>query len=379
MTLLRALVTVAAVVTVAAIVGPVTRAYNTYGKWGTTRVSFYVNPANSDVSANAAISALQAAMDVWNTQSGTPFRFSYAGQVSSTSTGYDNKNVAVFRSSSNGGAIASTYAWAKNGYLVDADIIFWDGGFKFFTGSGGCSSGVYVEDVGAHEFGHAMGLSHSGVSEATMNASYYTCSMSQRTLASDDIAGAKKLYGDGGGGGTSTSLDTAPIVTILSPLNGVKITAGTTISFSGSATDTPDGNLSSRLVWRSNIDGQIGTGASFSKALTAGSHTITATVTDSTSHTSSAAISLTSSTTSSATAPTLTATARILSDGTRSTSLAWSGLTSSKVDIYRNGSKVAVKANDGSARDEVSSRGTYTYKVCAEGTSTCTNQASVTY
>ena len=65
------------------------------------------------------------------------------------------------------------------------------------------------------------------------------------------------------------------------------------MNFSGSASDTPDGNVSSYLVWRSNIDGQIGLGASFSRVLTVGSHTITVTVTDSTGHATSATRSVT--------------------------------------------------------------------------------------
>src|SRR5918993_5558332 len=133
-----------------ALLVPAMNAYTTYGKWGTLFVSFYVNPANADVSNSAAISALQGGMETWNTQSGTPFRFGYAGQVSAATTGYDGKNVILFRSDSNGSAIASTYAWSSGGVLVDSDIVFWDGGFKFFTGSGGCSSGAYIEDIAAH-------------------------------------------------------------------------------------------------------------------------------------------------------------------------------------------------------------------------------------
>jgi len=249
MTPTRTLAAAAAVVIVAATIEPATEAYTTYGKWGTLNVSFYVNPANSDVSQNAAISALQGAMEVWNTQSGTPFRFLYAGQVGDTTTGYDKKNVILFRKDSNGSALASTYSWASNGYLVDSDVVYWDGGFKFFTGSSGCSSGAYIEDIGAHELGHALGLQHSDLSEATMYPSYKTCSQTQRTLASDDIAGAKKLYG------SSSGIDTAPTVTIGAPKNGASVTAGTAVSFSGSASDTPDGDVSSYLTWNSNIDG----------------------------------------------------------------------------------------------------------------------------
>ena len=52
--------------------------------------------------------------------------------------------------------------------IIDADIVFWDEGFKFFAGTSGCSGGFYIEDIAAHEFGHALGLGHSTVSGATM-------------------------------------------------------------------------------------------------------------------------------------------------------------------------------------------------------------------
>ena len=107
-------------------------------------------------------------------------------------------------------------------------------------------------------------------------------------MSSDDVAGARSLYGTGGG-----TTDTAPTVTITSPASGATIPSGTAVNFSGSASDTPDGNVSSYLVWRSNIDGQIGLGASFSRTLTVGSHTITATATDSTGHATSATRSVT--------------------------------------------------------------------------------------
>ena len=79
----------------------------------------------------------------------------------------------------------------------------------------------------------------------------------------------------------STTTNSAPTVAISTPSNNASYPANTTVSFSGSASDTTDGNLSSSLVWTSSLDGQIGTGASFSRTLSAGTHTITARATDS--------------------------------------------------------------------------------------------------
>jgi hypothetical protein len=77
------------------------------------------------------------------------------------------------------------------------------------------------------------------------------------------------------------TVNNAPVVSIASPVSGASVAAGSTITFSGSAIDTEDGNISSKLVWTSSIDGQIGTGSSFARSLSSGTHTITVTATDS--------------------------------------------------------------------------------------------------
>jgi PKD repeat protein len=57
---------------------------------------------------------------------------------------------------------------------------------------------------------------------------------------------------------------------------------GTTVTFIGTANDAEDGSLSSLINWSSSADGPLGTGASIPvSTLSVGSHTITASVTDS--------------------------------------------------------------------------------------------------
>lgn len=88
--------------------------------------------------------------------------------------------------------------------------------------------------------------------------------------------------------------NTAPSVSISSPTNNSSAPFNSSVTFNGSATDTQDGNLSNSLVWTSNLQGQIGTGASFSRSdLVVGTHTITASVTDSGGLPGSASITLT--------------------------------------------------------------------------------------
>jgi hypothetical protein len=117
------------------------------------------------------------------------------------------------------------------------------------------------------------------------------------------------------GGGSADSIDvyaagitlggspgnTAPTVTITSPAAGASFVQGTSVSFAGSATDTEDGNVTTSLTWTSSINGQIGTGGSFStSSLSVGSHTITATATDSGSLQGSATRSISITSTSNA-------------------------------------------------------------------------------
>lgn len=369
---------IAAAIAMAALTAGVL-AYSTYARWASNTATFYVNPANADVSASAAAAALQTGMDAWNTQASSAFRFQYGGQVSDTSTSMDNRNVAIFRNATSGSAIATTYSWwnASN-QLIDSDIIFWDGGFTFFTGTSGCgvvSNAAYIEDIATHELGHALGLNHSSDGDATMYPSYSYCSQAMRTLAPDDIAGAQNLYPGG-----TPAINTAPAVFITSPANGASYADGTAITFSGSASDDQDGNLTASLQWSDNGTA-IGQGASFSRVLTVGTHSIVAWVTDSGGLQGSKSISVTvTSSTPSPTGPTLTARGRKVK-GLQQADLSWNGFSASSIDVFRNGTRVMITANDGAQTDPINRKGsaTYSYMVCAAGTSTCSNTASVVF
>jgi hypothetical protein len=54
-------------------------------------------------------------------------------------------------------------------------------------------------------------------------------------------------------------------------------------------------------------------------------------------------------------------------------------MPATRVDVYRNGGKIANVANSGSYRDQLSrnANGTFIYRVCAAGTSTCSAKVSV--
>jgi hypothetical protein len=141
----------------------------------------------------------------------------------------------------------------------------------------------------------------------------------------------------------TTQPNDAPSVVIDTPSSGASFDEGDPIDFTGTASDTEDGDLTSSLTWTSSRDGAIGMGGSFVRSdLTAGPHTITASVTDSGGRSGSAVISITVNATGNAspsvtiTAPpdgsifdpgsavTLTGTATDAEDGDLSGAIGWS-------------------------------------------------------
>jgi poly(3-hydroxybutyrate) depolymerase len=171
------------------------RGYSMLGYvWPEASMLYYINPVNMDVPAAAIEPAIRAAADAWSLQSGSSFRFAFAGLTTQTTNTNDGINVILFRNASSGSALATTYTWFSGSRIVDADTVFWDANFRFFTGSSGCAAGFYIEDVATHEFGHAVGLGHSSLQAATMYPSIGTCSQQDRTLDPDDIAAVLALY-----------------------------------------------------------------------------------------------------------------------------------------------------------------------------------------
>ncbi len=75
-------------------------------------------------------------------------------------------------------------------------------------------------------------------------------------------------------------INKAPVVTISAPADGSSFDEGAIITFSGSAFDAEDGDLTAGLSWNSSLDGTIGTGGSFTAALSIGVHAITAAAID---------------------------------------------------------------------------------------------------
>ena len=68
--------------------------------------------------------------------------------------------------------------------------------------------------------------------------------------------------------------------------------------------------------------------------------------------------------------------------GYHTVDLSWSGATTTSVDIYRDGQLITTTANDGAYTDSMNSKArgvTYSYQVCEESSSNCTNTADVSF
>ncbi len=86
----------------------------------------------------------------------------------------------------------------------------------------------------------------------------------------------------------------APDVTITAPANGSSFAEGDPINFTGTAIDVQDGDISGSISWSSSINGALGGGASIIvSSLSVGTHTITASATDSDTLTGTDQISVT--------------------------------------------------------------------------------------
>jgi hypothetical protein len=104
-----------------------------------------------------------------------------------------------------------------------------------------------------------------------------THTITARSTDSDNLSGTSTISLT-----VNQFVNRTPVVTINSPANGTTYGTGELIVFSASATDEEDGNLTSSITWTSSINGSLGsTGQISTSALSSGTHTITARVTDS--------------------------------------------------------------------------------------------------
>ncbi len=184
------------VVTAAVLHPTLAWAWNSTAKWAIHKVHYRINPANQDVSNADAITAVRYAAQQWTNQSQAAFHFVYDGTSSSTTIDYNGQNLVLFRNAygTTQTTHATTYTWRVGTEIVEADMVFWDKAVTYIVRGTSCTTEFFIEDVGIHEFGHALGLDHVTNTAATMYGHSSACTTKRMTLAGDDIAGVEALY-----------------------------------------------------------------------------------------------------------------------------------------------------------------------------------------
>lgn len=213
-------------------------------------------------------------------------------------------------------------------------------------------------------------------------------SPSRTYAASGTYAVSLTVTDDKGGTGSTTRTVTVTAPTTPPPSN-VAPTAGFTESCTDLTcrfTDTSGDSDGTVVAWSWNFgDGTTSTAQHPSRTYGAGgTYSVSLTVTDD----KGATGSTTRSVTVTAPAPpppppsgiTLSAVGRKVK-GFQHVDLSWSGAAGTSVDIHRDGAKLVTTANDGRHTDALERKGggTYRYKLCEAGTTTCSSEVTVVF
>ncbi len=162
-------------------------------KWGTAVVSYRINENLGSVSTEAT--DIMNAASSWNL-TGANLNYNYVGSTTNTAPAL-NSNNDICWGTLDGSTIGQASMWSSGNTLVECDIVF-NSGVSWNSGA----SGMDVESVALHEFGHWLnlrdlyGASSDGVYDQG-KAMYGLISYGQekRNLHYDDAAGMLHIYG----------------------------------------------------------------------------------------------------------------------------------------------------------------------------------------
>jgi subtilisin family serine protease len=234
------------------------------------------------------------------------------------------------------------------------------------TISGTSMAAPHVAGVAALYLANNTTATPAQVFQAVMNNS------TKNIVTNSSTANNHLLYSLFGGGGTTPPPTNQPPVASFT-----YSCSGLTCNFTDTSTD-PDGSIASRS-W-SFGDGATSTATNPTRTYAAaGTYTVTLTVTDNDGATASTSQSVTVSAPSQGGISLSVAAYKV--QGRKHADLTWSGATSSTVDVYRDGSRIATVANSGSWTHSTNERGggSHTYRVCEAGTSTCSSNVTASY
>ena len=180
--------------------------FRTFGvSWVDHRVAYRINPNFPDTDRTGTpeqqVETLRSAADAWRDQSAADFRFVLEGTTTRGGfNGNDGVNSISWVNSDGGDALAATVINFVGIRMTAFDIVLFartSGSQNRWSGARDPAFGtIDIAGVAAHEFGHALGLDHTNIREATMFPAVTNRGLELRTLHSDDIAGVESIYGE---------------------------------------------------------------------------------------------------------------------------------------------------------------------------------------
>ncbi|MCB9665421.1 MAG: matrixin family metalloprotease [Alphaproteobacteria bacterium] len=187
---------------------------NQYDAAWETALPWKLNNAGSsspDFADLADVEAVfEAAYVIWEAPACSGFQATYGGRTATlSSANQDNKTTHGFLQNWPGGygnpsvtlgiTIQRFRTSSQTWVMYEADVSFNEDVHTFVDAPAAGPSAPYTADlysIAAHEFGHSLGLDHSGTRAATMFATY-DGTINARTLHQDDINGVCALYPNG--------------------------------------------------------------------------------------------------------------------------------------------------------------------------------------
>ena len=166
--------------------------------WPAGQVGWTLNAnGNHALDPQRLQTAMEEAAGQWNDIEDSNIDLTYLGPTATEAIDYtDNQNVIYFEDDweLDESLLAVTYVWS----LDDGTIMAFDMAVNTSDHVWGTDGSADVNDLHntiTHEFGHAVGLAHSDIADASMYESTHEGETTKRDITTDDEHGMRYLYG----------------------------------------------------------------------------------------------------------------------------------------------------------------------------------------